>query len=402
MKKLIFLLLIGLTLSAATLERGSPGRVRYVVRTDPDWDRFTRGASRSTQEWFRSHVWRMMVYSSYWDNKLSWYPNAWAYINLYAIYQNSDEARRHPEWILHDRQGKKLYIPWGCRDGTCPQYAANIADPGYRAQWLRAARELSKKGYKGLWIDDVNLEFQIGDGSGQRATPMMRTGGSEMSLDDWRRSIAEFTEQIRSTFRDMEILHNAIWFAGGAKRDADPFIKRELASADYINLERGVTDSGLRGGDGEWSLRAFFSYIDRLHKLGKGVVLDNMGGKIEYSTASYFLISSGVDAMGDQGLRPDHWWPGLAVDLGEPLGMREDWRGLIRRKFSKGVVLVNPPDSVPAQLRLTGEFRRADGSDAGKSLTIAPADGVILLGSGAIPANVDKAVQVNPTGPVRQ
>ena len=146
----------------------------------------------------------------------------------------------------------------------------------------------------------------------------------------------------------MEILHNAIWFAGGAKRDADPFIKRELDSADYINLERGVTDSGLRGGDGEWSLRAFFSYIDRLHKLGKGVVLDNMGGKIEYSTASYFLISSGVDAMGDQGLRPDHWWPGLAVDLGEPLGkMREDWRGLIRRKFSKGVVLVNPAGSGP-------------------------------------------------------
>jgi hypothetical protein len=82
--------------------------------------------------------------------------------------------------------------------------------------------------------------------------------------------------------------------------------------------------------------------------------------------------------------------------------MREDWRGLIRRKFSKGVVLVNPPDSAPAQLRLTGEFRRADGSEEGKSLTIAPADGVILLGSGAIPANVDKAVQVNPTGPVRQ
>jgi hypothetical protein len=372
------------------------------VRTDPDWDRFTRDASRNMQEWFRSHVWRMMVYSPYWDNKLSWYPNAWIYINLYAIYHNSDEARRHPEWILHDRQGRKLYIPWGCRDGTCPQYAANVADPAFRAQWLRAAGELRKKGYKGLWIDDVNLEFQVGDGAGKRATPMLRTGGSQMTWDDWRRSIAEFTEQIRSAFPDMEIVHNAIWFAGGDKRDADPFIKRELASADYINLERGVTDSGLRGGNGEWSLRAFFSYIDRLHKMGKGVVLDNMGGKIEYSTASYFLISSGVDAMGDQSLRPDHWWPGLSVDLGDPLGMREDWQGLIRRKFSKGVVLVNPPDSPPARIQLTGQFRRADGSDAGKSLTIAAADGVILLGSGAAPANVDKSVQVNSQAPVRQ
>jgi hypothetical protein len=135
--------------------------------------------------------------------------------------------------------------------------------------------------------------------------------------------------------------------------------------------------------------------------MGKGVVLDNMGGKVEYSTASYFLISSGVDAMGDQGLRPDHWWPGLSVDLGDPLGMREEWRGLIRRKFSKGVVLVNPPDSPPVHLRLTGEFQRADGSNAGKSLTIDAADGVILLGSGAVPAKVDQSIQVS-TGSVRQ
>lgn len=401
MRKIILLLVLAVSLHAAALERGSAGRVRYVVRTDPDWDRFTRDASRKMQEWFRSHVWRMMVYSPYWDNKLSWYPNAWVYINLYAIYADSEDAKRHPEWILRDRRGNKLYIPWGCHDGVCPQYAANLGDAGYRAQWIRAARDLRNKGYKGLWIDDVNLEFQIGDGTGKHATPMLRTGGSEMSWDDWRRNVAEFTEQIRNTFADMEILHNAIWFAGGPKRDADPFIKRELASADYINLERGVTDSGLRGGDGEWSLRAFFGYIDRVHQLGKGVILDNMGGKIEYSTASYFLISSGVDAMGDQGLRPDHWWPGLAVDLGEPQGKREDWRGLIRRKFSKGIVLVNPPDSAPVQVRLTGEFKRADGSDAGKSITIAAADGVILTGSGAEGAKADQNIQVL-TGSVRQ
>jgi hypothetical protein len=392
-KFILFLALLSAGI-AAPLEHASPGRVRYVVRTDPDWDRFTRDASLRRQEWFRSHVWRMMVYSPYWDNKLKWFPNAWVYINLYAIYQNSDDAKRHPDWILHDHQGRKLYIPWGCKDGTCPQYAANIANPDFRAQWMRAARNLKNEGYKGLWIDDVNLEFQIGDGSGKHAKPMLRTGGSEMTWDDWRRNVAEFTEQIRKNFDDTEILHNVIWFAG-PKRDADPLVKRELSSADYINLERGVTDSGLRGGDGEWSLRAFFSYIDRLHKLGKGVILDNMGGKIEYATASYFLISSGVDAMGDQSLRPDHWWPGLDVDLGDPLGRREDWRGLIRRKFSKGVVLVNPPDSPPVHLTLTGDFQRADGGDAGKSLTISSADGAILLGSGAVPAKVDETIKVS-------
>jgi hypothetical protein len=81
--------------------------------------------------------------------------------------------------------------------------------------------------------------------------------------------------------------------------------------------------------------------------------------------------------------------------------MRDEWRGLIRRRFSKGVVLVNPPGSQPVHLRLTGKFDRADGSDAGKSLTIAAADGVILTGPGAAPAKVDQSIQVS-TGSVRQ
>ena len=38
--------------------------------------------------------------------------------------------------------------------------------------------------------------------------------GQAMTEADWRRYMAEFTEQIRAALPGKEIVHNAIWFAG--------------------------------------------------------------------------------------------------------------------------------------------------------------------------------------------
>jgi hypothetical protein len=366
--------------------------VRYVIRTAPYWDQFTKNPSSEMQQWFRSNVWRMMVFSPYWDDKNSWYSNTWLYLDLYAIYADKPISPQQRGWILKDQAGKNLYIPWGCHDGVCPQYAANIADPAFRQQWIQSARAALGKGYKGLWIDDVNLDFQVGDGTGKHVPVVNPVTGKELSDDDWKRSMAEFTEQIRQAFPKTEIVHNALWFAGGRDRDKNPYVKRELAAADYINLERGVTDGGLRGGSGEWSLNAFFAFIDRVHAMGNGVVLDNMS-ETEYSAAAYFLVNNGADAMGDQSLHPDKWWPGLKANLGQPLGDRENWNGLLRRRFANGMVIVNPPDAPTVHLRISGSLRRAVPSGAAAAVEIPAAKGVVLVGQ-STGANADSAVQV--------
>jgi hypothetical protein len=211
--------------------------------------------------------------------------------------------------------------------------------------------------------------------------PYTSIAGREMSWEEWRRNVADFAVQIRRAFPDMEIVHNAIWFAGGSRRDADPSVKWQIAAADYIALERGVNDGDLRGGTGEWSLRALFAYIDRVHALGPGVLIDHMGGDIEYTAACYLLVSAGRDAIGNQAMKPDQWWPGAAIDLGTALGPRGDWQGLIRRRFSNGVVIVNPPASPPARLIIEGEMKRATGAEAAPSLTLGPASGIILQGA---------------------
>src|SRR5258708_36319206 len=114
----------------------------------------------------RRHLWRMLVYSPYFDSRLSWYPNGLAYLDLYAIYTGAALATQHPEWILKDATGNKLYIPWGCSNGACPQFAGDISNLAFRQWWIGQAQTLLAKGYKGLFIDDVNMEFRVGNGAG--------------------------------------------------------------------------------------------------------------------------------------------------------------------------------------------------------------------------------------------
>src|SRR4029450_2551777 len=103
----------------------------------------------------RAHYARMLVYTPYFDTRLSWYPDAWVYKDLYAIYPNSPVLRAHPEWVLRDASGTLLYIRFACANGKCSQYAADIGNPAFRRNWIDEVSAVLAKGYRGMMIDDV-------------------------------------------------------------------------------------------------------------------------------------------------------------------------------------------------------------------------------------------------------
>ena len=82
----------------------------------------------------------MRAYAPYFDSRLGWSSKAWFYQSGYAIYPGSSIDVQHPEWILRDAAGNKLYIPFGCSGGKCTQYAADIGNPAFRKWWLDQAR----------------------------------------------------------------------------------------------------------------------------------------------------------------------------------------------------------------------------------------------------------------------
>jgi Hypothetical glycosyl hydrolase family 15 len=358
------------------------GMVHFFRTATASLDPYTNDPPAAQQDWFRRHFWRMLVYSPHFDTKLSWYPNGLVYIPIYGIYANSPLAKDHPEWILEDGAGNKLFIPWGCAAGTCPQYAGDISSSDFRRQWIAQAQNTVAKGYRGLWIDDVNMDFRVGNGAGAFVTPFDRNTGALMTTDDWRRYMAEFAEQIRAAFPKLEIVHNSIWFAGPPGiRDRDRYIQREIEACDYVSIELGVNDRGLTGGTGEWSLNALLAYIDRVHAAGKGVILGGVAAEPsarEYALANYYLISTGSDAVCDRTTTPENWWPGFETNLGAPAGPRTTWNGLLRRDFSNGMALVNPPQHSPVTFSLPASAHRIDGSSFSRQVTLGPSQGLVV------------------------
>ena len=228
-------------LAFSVMQGQDAGRVYYERLAKPDLDKYTNSPAPARQQWFRNHFTRMVVFSPYFDTKTSWYPNALVYFNLYGIQRQSALAQEHADWILHDTRGNLLYVPWGCSEGACPQYAADIANPGFRAWWIDQARSTLSRGYRGLWIDDANMEFRVSDGTGKQVAPLDSSVSRPMSPELWRNHLAEFLEQIRKALPKAEIVHNSIWFAGPqGVRDGDPAIQRQIKAADHINVERGL------------------------------------------------------------------------------------------------------------------------------------------------------------------
>ncbi len=375
--------------SAAPAQAGDVGKVRFVKEAKASFDAFTDSPSAGQAAWMREHFWRQKTYAPYFDTRTSWYPNAWTYKDLYAMYVGDDTITpKHPDWILRDGAGRKLYIPYGCSGGGCPQYAGDIGNPAFRKQWIAAALDTLRHGYRGLFVDDVNMELRVGDGQGREVAPIDPRTGKPMTRTDWRRYVAEFVEEITAAVKAqnplIEVAHNAIWFSG----HDDPSVRRQLLAADYLNLERGVVDEGLQGGSGEWSLNAFLGHIDWLHERGKGVIMDSYASgrdAAEYNLAAYFLIATERDGFRtDFRATPKDWWAAYDADLGDPKGGRYWWNGLLRRDFTRGFVVVNPPGNGGRTLAAAADAKAPDG-DARSAISLPGAGGrVVLTAPGAI------------------
>jgi hypothetical protein len=340
---------------ARQLPNAPSGQVRFYNVADADFDVYSRSPGSSTQHWMRTHYVRMQTYTPYFDSRLAWYPNAWAYKNSFGVPAGSWVAVQHPEWLLRDAYGNVLYIDWGCSGGRCPLYAADFGNPAYRTHWIGEARQLIARGYKGLWVDDVNMTFRTANGNGATVLPRDPRTGQTMTLANWRRYMAEFMEQLRAAVPGAEIAHNAIWYAGPT---SDPYVRRQVDAADYINLERGATDRGLVYGSGQWGFETFLGFIDFVHGRNRSVIMMDYGATAterEFGLAGMLLVNEGRDLMSSNQLAwtaPDSWWGGYDTDLGESNGRRYKWQGLLRRDFQCGMVLANQPGAATTTVRL--------------------------------------------------
>jgi hypothetical protein len=363
------------------------GTVDVLVNAKSAFDGWTKSPSSSQQKAMRSIYDWMVVYSPYFDKRLSWYPNGLAYIDLYAMYKDTAKDSRsvdHPEWVLADAAGNRLFVDWGCKGGTCPQWAADVGNPEFRADFVARVGALLKKGYPGIMIDDVNLLWRISNGSGDTVAPIDPRTGAEMTLGNWQAYTVGLLEQVRKAYPGAKIMHNAIWYAD-APGYGNSYVRRQTAAADWIMLERGATDGGLKGGDGKFSMASFMKFSDFAHGVGTNVLfLDetaNSIGEQTYNLAVYLLVNNGGDLVSTEEysrIAPGSTWAGFTADLGDALGPRYRWNGLWRRDFTRGVVLVNDPGAGAVTVSLDNSYRDLGGATVG-SITLGSRSAAVLV-----------------------
>jgi putative glycosyl hydrolase-like family 15 (GHL15) protein len=382
---LLSLLAVGLSGVPAPASGAEAGHLRYVKFTSPAFDRVTDAPTARQTRLMRERFWRIVGFTPYFDARTAWHPGALVYKDLYAIGVGSRLAAKHPEWILRDGSGRRLYIPWGCNGRRCAQYAADVTNSAFRRAWITGARRILARGYRGLYIDDVNLQYAVSDATGAHVDPVERRIGAAMTATAWRRHLTGFLTQIRRALPSAEIHHNTVWFSGrenGAAAGKDPYVRAQIRAADTVNLERGIVDSGLSGGAGRWSLAALLDYVDVVHRLHRSVTMDSYAtsrARQRYQLAGSLLVSTGADALSDGVSSLQRWWTGYQVHLGAAAGpRRRDRSGLWRRDFARGVVLLDEPDAPARTVPVPAGMCTPDGVPA-RSVRLRPATGAVLV-----------------------
>jgi hypothetical protein len=380
-----------LTLSFASAAEvpglGPRVKVRFVLDVKTKFAYLLTDSTRAQRRWMRRHYTEMRGYPPYHDGTgaLRWGPPTDFYDDMYASLRTDpldrSVRRRHPNWILRDTHGNPLFIPVDCTGESCAAYAADPGSPGWRAWWIRQARQTLAAGYAGIYIDNVNMEKKVSGGDGQARRPIDPRTGTTMTPRDWRRYVARFCELIRARFPGVEITHNAgqwwIW-------QGDPEFNREVQAADRIELERGFSQ-GLDPGDGKFGFDTYLGYIDWLHGLGKSIVVQSYAVDAPtslFDLASYLLVDAGDDQIAsDFRAEPRNWWPLWDTDLGLALGDRYSWEGIWRRDFERGTVYVDPPGGPSISIDLLpGET--ANGRPETRRIDLGPSQGAIVTRRG--------------------
>src|SRR5262249_22651526 len=107
-------------------------------------------------------------------------------------------------------------------------------------------------------------------------------------------------------------------------------------------------------------------------------------------------FSDGSDGFSSRdAAAPRTCWAGDDVDLGAPLGHRYAWRGLFRRDFADGVVLVNQPGAPTVSVDLGATYTGINGLPY-RSGSLAARSGTVLrpVDPGSRPRRCGRARQL--------
>jgi Hypothetical glycosyl hydrolase family 15 len=282
------------------------------------------------------------------------------------------EADRHPQWYLRDRAGAPFTFAaynW--------LWAADVGDPSYQRRWAdRALSRVRRGGWDGVFVDDANPSI--------RAHHPPEDVAKYPSDAQYAAAMRSALAAIAARFHDAGkrvIVNVGAWTENsgvvrGWLRLVDGAMDEQFAKSGTVPDQGYVTGA-------RW--QAQLSEIRATERAGKtflGVAhsaADDRDAAL-YGWATLLLAANGSSHFA---LHSDYtrelWFPEYDLDIGEPKGREARERsGVHRRRFTNGLVLVNPTTaSVP--VRFGGGRYTGSGLRAASSAVMGPHTGLVLV-----------------------
>jgi len=268
-----------------------------------------------------------------------------------------------------------VFLPYGvpvigyhdiATEGFAPLTEASI-----QAYVSKVKRDASA-GYAGTFLDDVNWSLPYRDWSESRSLEPEMQQLAKL-VEATRAAIPSGIVEMNSQYHDIYPLY----------REGNPYVLRALSKINLLCKEFGVGPTS--GINTTSDFANFLSFTDELRAKGIHITMTSdpssaTPATMEYNEATYLLINDGHDYINGQHQTPQNWWPGFDVDLGEATAARSSWNGLLRRDFTGGITLVNPPGSPTRTVTLPSAMRNVAGATV-TSVTLAPASGMTSIHS---------------------
>lgn len=295
------------------------------------------------------------------------------------------EADPHENWFLHRKSNPQQRL---ASEGYEYLRAMNIGDGGYQQAWADSV--LSRLGdahddgsgarYDGVWMDDTNLFPGHG----------MDGGIAELSDAQYRQATVSFIETVApqleaAGFKTVANLGMDPW--DPAQRSAAISIARVVSTVNREGLVRWGEDGTLFTTDGDapfWKHEVETAEDMQaagadLHAITYGSASDVRGQR--YSRATFLMAWDGSDG-GALNYRTsessESWRPDWTMDVGVPTGPRQGvGRGFLRR-YSGGIVAINPASGGSQSFSLGGSFRDPDGGGCVSSISLGATRGAVL------------------------
>ena len=293
------------------------------------------------------------------------------------------EARRH-DWLLRDSAGNLLV-----NRNYPTNYVGDVGNPAYQEAWLEnVSKILRRNGDDGVFIDDVIADL----------TPLAGTQAAKYPTDrKWRDAQVSFLRTVGDGLRaeGYYVLVNASAYVPGSSASNDgsgtaswwrrvaPYVSG-LAN-EYFQETSNGSDT-LRADGSAWyqGWSGWQRLVTTAQSLGKdffGVTYGPPGDarRMSYGKASFLLDWDGGDGAfiyqpdGDS----DPWDGAWTTQIGRPEAPKRRVGAAWLRRYTGGVVVVNPNAELSQRLDLGQRYLSPDGKVVSQ-LTIPPTTGLIL------------------------